>query len=226
MSSTTSTGAASTPPNGLRLVKSFSDLLAKCSDLHETLQKLVDDVVEHLGFEMCAVILRDEENPRRLFMAAAHGLSAEHQQLFNLVVGEGITGETIATGELRVVPVIRREPAYRYPGIAVMEQLCAMVSIPLRHQKNVFGALNIYTGHSHDFTEDEINLLTILADWTAFALHNAEKREAKEQRQRKLAIEKKSTWARSSRSPAGFSAHYRRCRPSAIFLAISDRPKF
>ncbi|MGH7492148.1 MAG: GAF domain-containing protein [bacterium] len=179
-------GVVPTPPNGLRLVRNFSDLLAKCSDLHEILQKLVDDVVTHLGFEMCAVILRDEENPRRLFMAAAHGLSAEHQKLFSLAVGEGITGQVVATGEPRIVPVIHREPAYRYPGIAIIEQLCAMASIPLRHHEHVWGTLNIYTGHHHDFSEDEINLLTILADWTAFALHNAEQREAKEQRQRNL----------------------------------------
>ncbi len=171
---------------GLRLARRFGDLVAKSADLPDILQKLVDDVVEHLGFEICAVILRDEENPRRLYMAAAHGLSDAHQKLFNLTMGEGITGRVVATGELQIVPDIRSEPAYRYPGIAAVERLCAMASIPLQHQKSVLGALNIYSSQAHVFSEDEINLLIILSDWTAFALHHAEKREAKEQRQRKL----------------------------------------
>ena len=106
MFSMTSNGVMPTPPNGLLLVKYFSDLLAKCRDGHEILQKLVDDVVAHLGFEKCAVILREEENPRRLYMAAVHGLSAEHQRQFRLAIGEGITGQVVATGELRLVPDI------------------------------------------------------------------------------------------------------------------------
>lgn len=171
---------------GLRVARSFSDLVAKNADLREILQKLVDDVVAHLGFEICAVILRSEDNPRRLYMAAAHGLGAEHQKEFNLKVGEGITGRVVATGEPAMVADVHAEPAYRYPGIAAIERLCSMASIPLRYQEKIFGALNIYTSQHHIFFEDEINLLTILADWTAFALHRAQKLEAKEEQQRKL----------------------------------------
>jgi len=174
--------------HSLAFAKTFSDFIARNPDVRAILDKLVNDVVEHMGLEICAVILRDEENPRRLYMAAARGLSAEHQKVFNLLVGQGITGAVVASGEARIVRDIYQEPEYSYLDLALEEKLCSLASIPLRHGQNILGALNVYTrgSHFHDFTDDEIDLLTLLANWTAFALNYNEKRESREQRHRNL----------------------------------------
>ncbi len=173
------------PPtnHSLSFAKTFSEFIAANPDLRAILDKLVNDVVERMDIQICAVILRDQENPRRLYMAAARGLSKEHQKAFKLLEGQGITGGVVATGKPRIVPNIYEEPAYSYHDFASEEKLCSLASIPLHHQQNVFGALNAYT-HSdrfHDFTEDEIDLLTLLANWTAFALHHYEQREVQAQ---------------------------------------------
>lgn len=174
--------------HSLSLAKTFSEFIAANPDLHAILDKLVNDVVERMDIQICAVILRDQDNPRRLYMAAARGLSLEHQKAFNLEEGQGITGAVVATGKPRVVPNIYKEPAYSYQDFALEEKLCSLASIPLRHHENVLGALNAYTRgeHFHDFSEDEIDLLTLLANWTAFALHHNERRETQAQQRRNL----------------------------------------
>lgn len=174
--------------HSLSFAKTFSEFIAANSDLLAILDKLVNDVVERMDIQICAVVLREEGNTQWLYIAAARGLSLEHQKAFNLREGQGITGGVVASGKPRIVPRIDQEPAYSYPDLAFKEKLCSLASIPLRHGEQVFGALNAYTHgeHFHKFTEDEIDLLSLLANWTAFALHNNERREMQAQQRRNL----------------------------------------
>lgn len=176
------------PRSGLLVAKNLSKFISTSPNLKDILQKLVDDVVKKLGYEICAIILRREDDPHMLHIAAARGISAEHQHSFRLNVGEGITGKVIETGQHRVVLNIFAEPDYRYPDFAIQENLCSMVSIPLRHNHSVLGALNVYTGagYFHHFNCHEIGLLCTLANWTAFAIQYVEKYEMREKQQRGL----------------------------------------
>jgi len=178
------------PNNGLLLAKIFSEFVSTTSNLTDILQKLVDDVVKNLGYEICAVILRREDDPQSLYIAAACGISREHQKNFNLREGEGITGNVVATGLAKAVSNILGEEDYRYPQFAIKENLCSMVCISLCHNQRILGALNVYTGtgYFHEFSQDEINLLSMLANWTAWAIQNAEKYATKE-REQKILIE-------------------------------------
>ena len=170
----------------LLLLKTFGEFASASASINDILQKLVDDVVKR--YEICAVILRDVADAQLLYMAAERGLSAEHRAKFKLRVGEGVTGKVVEAGEPRVVPNILDEKDYSHPEIAIRENLCSMISIPLRYKQKIFGALNVYTGagYFHVFKQDEINLLMLLANWTAFAIHNAEKYETKEKEQKRL----------------------------------------
>jgi len=176
------------PRGGLLLAKNFSEYISGSADIKDILQKLVNDVVKKLGYEACVVILRREDDPLRLQIADARGLSLEHQQGFHLKVGEGITGKVIETGKHRLVPNILAEEDYRPQGFAIRENLCSMLSLPIRHNQRVLGALNVYTGagYFHVFSRNEITLLSTLANWTAFAIQNAEKYETKEKARRRL----------------------------------------
>ena len=174
--------------SGLLLARNFSEYVLSNPTLKTILQKLVDAVVQNLGYEICAVILRRDDDEQSLYIAAAQGMSLEHQKEFDLKVGQGITGKVIATGNYRVVPNILSEPDYNYPGLAIKDSLCSMISLPLRHNQTILGALNVYTGagYYHVFDADEINLLSTLANWTSFAIQNVEKYESKEKEQRRL----------------------------------------
>ncbi|MGH7455006.1 MAG: GAF domain-containing protein, partial [bacterium] len=175
------------PWGGLLVAKNFSEYISASPNIKDILQKLVNDVVNKLDYEICAIILRRENDPV-LQIAAVRGISKEHQHGIRLKVGEGVTGKVIATGQPRIVPNIFAEEDFRYPGLAIQENLCSMVSIPIRHNHRVLGALNVYTGagYFHVFTRHEINLLSTLANWTAFAIQNAEKYETREKEQRRL----------------------------------------
>jgi DNA-binding NtrC family response regulator len=89
--------------SGLLVAKHFSEYISEYISANpkakDILQKLVDDIVKKLRYEICAVILRSEDDPRILRLAAARGISPEHQKCFNLKAGEGITGEVIASGQ-------------------------------------------------------------------------------------------------------------------------------
>lgn len=174
--------------SGLAVARNYSEYVTTQPGLKDLLQKLTNLVVKNLGYEICTVILKRRDDPRALEMAAMRGLSMEHLHKFCLKVGEGITGQVIETGQLRAIPNIFSEKDYRDPGFTLKANLCSMLSMPLRQHDSILGALNVYTGagYSHHFTPDEINLLGILADWTAFAIQHAAKHETKEKEQTRL----------------------------------------
>lgn len=176
------------PRGGLLFAKNFSEYISDSADIKNILQKLVNDVIKKLGYEACAVILRREDDPLRLQIAEARGISLEHQEGIRLRVGEGITGKVIEAGKYRLVPNILAEEDYSHPGFAIRENLCSMISLPIHHNHRVLGALNVYTGagYFHVFSRNEITLLSTLANWTAFAIQNAEKYETKEKARRRL----------------------------------------
>ena len=75
-----------------------------------------------------------------------------------------------------LVPVIldvTSEPGYHYAGVARQEGLCSLLCVPLSVRERVIGVFNCYTGEPHRFSDEEVALLTTVANQTALAIENA-----------------------------------------------------
>lgn len=69
---------------------------------------------------------------------------------------------------------IAKEPGYRSKDIAAKEGLRSLLSVPLTVKGRVIGVLNNYTSHPHRFTDDEITILTTVANQAAIVIENGE----------------------------------------------------
>ncbi|MBI4673103.1 MAG: PAS domain S-box protein [Chloroflexi bacterium] len=90
-------------------------------------------------------------------------------------LGDGITGHVAATGQIYITQDLQQDPLARIlPGeIEFVNMVHSQISLPLRAQEQIIGVMHVGLPGEHTFTEDEIHLLTAIADMGANALHRA-----------------------------------------------------
>jgi PAS domain S-box-containing protein len=85
--------------------------------------------------------------------------------------GRGPSGVAIRTGQISVVRNMLSDPAYQpWQTEAIQRGFASVVVFPLKADDQPFGALCIYSKQSDPFSDEEIDLLSELANDTAFGI--------------------------------------------------------
>ena len=140
--------------------------------LDEVLQLAVAATAQTMNFKVVALLLVDEDK-QELVLKAVQSASKEYQKKPNLPLGEGIAGQAMKTGRVVTVLDVRKTPGYKMHDIAQKEGLMSLACVPLKVRERTIGVLNCYTSTPHDFSEDEIAVLTTLGNQVAVAIENA-----------------------------------------------------
>ncbi|MFQ3550015.1 MAG: GAF domain-containing protein [Armatimonadota bacterium] len=140
--------------------------------LEEILQLIVGMTAESMNFKICSIMLLDESK-QELVIKATQSKSVAYLRKPNVKLADSVAGRAIIENKPITILDVRKTPGYRYPDLAKEEGLCSLIALPLRVKKEVIGVLNCYTENPHIFTEEEINILTALANQAAMSIHNA-----------------------------------------------------
>jgi len=170
----------------------LEEKLERANQRLETLNKVAADTAATLGLTprldfICASIrylmrvkgvsirLLDERT-NRLELVSACGLSAEY-----LKKGPVDADKSLAQalkGEPHLVLDATSDPSVQYPEEAKKEGIVSMLSFPLRGRKKVIGTIRLYASERREFTEEEMEFLSALANQGAIAIENAKIYEA------------------------------------------------
>ena len=140
--------------------------------LEEILQLIVAMTAESMNFKICSIMLLDDRK-EELVIKATQSHSRAYIKKPNLKLSESVAGRAITEAKPITILDVRKTAGYQYPDIAKQEGLCSLVALPLSVKKEIIGVLNCYTATPHRFTEEEINLLTALANQAAISIQNA-----------------------------------------------------
>lgn len=140
--------------------------------LEEILQLIVAMTADTMGFVICSILLLSDEGDE-LVIGATSTESGDYLNKPNLKVSQSVAGSAVVQGQPVIVEDVRQAPGYQYPDLAVKEGLCGLIAVPLVFKQRIIGVLNCYTGKPHHFTDDEIGLLTALANQAALAIENS-----------------------------------------------------
>src|SRR5205823_3434405 len=72
-----------------------------------------------------------------------------------------------------IIANVLEEKQYKYPELARKTGLASLLSVPMTTRELVIGAINIYTREVHEFTEDEVGFVKVVASQAAIAIENA-----------------------------------------------------
>lgn len=142
-------------------------------DLQELLPRIATVISDKFGFYHVGVFLLDEANEYAMLSATnSEGGRRMLERKHRLRVGaEGIVGHVTSTGEPRVAMDVGKDPVYfNNPD---MPETHSEMALPLRSEERIVGALDVQSKETAAFTEDDIQMLSLLANQVSLAIENA-----------------------------------------------------
>ena len=161
--------------------------LSSSLNMRPALEEILAILAERLDMRRGTITIF---NPRtkEIQIEVAHGLTAEARKRGRYRLGEGITGQVVATGQPIVVPIIKDDPRFlnrtRSRGAADKEQ-ASFICVPIKSEAKVLGTLSVdrpFTDHVS--LEEDVRFLTIISGLIAQTVANIQ--AIQEERERLL----------------------------------------
>jgi len=156
-----------------RYFKIFNDI---CQSLHtslrpkEVLSCITRELTRAMKIKACAIFLINRvEN--RLDLSSAYGLSTAYLNKGPVDAEKSIV-ETL-DGEKVWIADASSDTRTQYPNEARKEGIASILSVPIYVKDSVIGVLRLYTAARYQFSENELQFISSIADLGGIAIENA-----------------------------------------------------
>ena len=158
---------------GISILSEIGSLLSSTLELRDAFSKMMQIISDKLNMNRGALVLLDESTGR-LRTEAALGMTPEEIERGKYALGEGVTGNVVATGRARIIPDMRTEPDFlnRTGRLDPAEdQAVSFMCVPIRIEGRTAGALSVDKPYENEeqLKADQA-LLTIIAAFLAQAI--------------------------------------------------------
>jgi signal transduction histidine kinase len=154
----------------LENVQAVTDVALAHLEVDELLRELLIRVRDILGADTAAILLLDEDTDE-LVATSALGIEEEVEAGVRIPLGRGFAGRIAADRTPVVLPDLDTadvfNPILREKGIK------SMLGVPLTRGPGVIGVLHVGTLTPRDFTSDDVELLTLVAERAALGIDRA-----------------------------------------------------
>jgi signal transduction protein with GAF and PtsI domain len=157
--------------------------------LEEMLQLIVRFVTEMMQAKVCSIMLVDKKK-NELVLKAAKCSSEEYWQRPNLKIGKSLISRVVKERKPLVVRDVTKEAEYRYPELAKKEGVRSLLSVPMVVKDHVIGVINVYSAEERIPTDEDIRLLSTVADQAALAIENTKLMDEAQESQEALQTRK------------------------------------
>lgn len=148
----------------LNAMRQVAQVVNRRLEMQPLLEEVVRQLGDVLGYPVVEIYLVEEEE---LILGAALGGLMDEASRHPL--SAGIIGRSVRTSQVEYVPDVRQDSDY----VAAWPKTKSEIAVPLRVEEVVIGVLNVESPVLHGLTEDDVRLLTLLADHIAIAVENA-----------------------------------------------------
>jgi len=180
--------------------------------LEEMLQLIANLVAEMMQARVCSIMLVDMKR-NELILKAAKCSSLEYRQRSNLKIGRSLISRVIKEKRPLIVRDVTKEEEYRHPDLARAEGIRSLLSVPMIVKDRVTGVLNVYSAEERFFSEEDVRLLSTVADQAALAIENTklmtEAQESQEALQTRKLIDRAKSILRRQANLTEEEAHRR-----------------
>jgi Nif-specific regulatory protein len=157
----------------LTVLYEISQLIGSTPNCQEVLPDILATFHSRLGMNRGTITLLNPETGE-LEIRAAHGMTEEEVKRGRYLVGEGITGKVVETGEPVVVPQIEKEPLFLNRTQSrndLKKSDISFICVPVKTGSTIYGTLSVDRLFSEDTAfEEDVRLLSIVASTIAQGL--------------------------------------------------------
>ncbi|HVY69872.1 MAG TPA: GAF domain-containing protein [Verrucomicrobiae bacterium] len=140
--------------------------------LDAALKNITRESCQLMGARMSSLLLLDDSG-EWLDLHASHGAGEAYLSKPRLEVGESLVGGVIRRKKPVQVENVQTSNHYQNIEVARREGLVSLLSVPLAFGGKPLGVLNVYTSQPHTFSNEEIRILSALAELSAIAIDKA-----------------------------------------------------
>src|SRR5829696_8522204 len=158
----------------LSILTQIGALLSSTLELRDAFQKMMQIISDKLDMRRGALVLLDESSGR-LRTEAAVGMTSDEIERGKYALGEGITGNVVATGRPRIIGDLRNEPDFLNRTGRLNYQTAdtpmSFLCVPIRVEGRTAGALSVDKPfQSEEQLRSDHKFLDIIAAFLAQAI--------------------------------------------------------
>lgn len=151
---------------------SVSRTINSTLNLDEALRVITREACTLMHARMCSLMMLDESR-EWLDLRASYGAGEAYIKKPQLSVEESLLGVVARRKKPMQVTNVQVSSRYQNVEIARQEGLVSLLSVPLLFAGQPIGTLNVYTGRPYNFSNEEIRILSALAELSAIAIEKA-----------------------------------------------------
>jgi GAF domain-containing protein len=157
----------------LEALAQVAQAVASVRDLQELLPQIAMAISDKFGFYHVGLFLLDEANEYAVLSATnSEGGQKMLERKHRLRVGqEGIVGYVTSSGEPRVAMDVGRDAVFF--DNPELPNTHSEIALPLKSETRIIGALDVQSTTTGAFTDEDIQMLSLLADQVSLAIENA-----------------------------------------------------
>jgi signal transduction histidine kinase len=141
-------------------------------NLDEALQVITREACALMQTRMGSLMMLDESRDW-LDLRASHGAGEAYVNKPRLAVGDSLLGVVVRRKKPVQVANVQASNHYQNVEVARREGLVSLLSVPLLFAGQAIGTLSVYTGRPYHFSNEEIHILSALAELSAIAIEKA-----------------------------------------------------
>ena len=160
----------------LRALSRCNEVLVHSAREAELLDEICKIIIEEGGYRLCWVGYREYDSLKTVKPVAQSGYEVGYFKKVRITwddseLGRGPTGTAIRSGEPYICQNILSDPRFApWREDAGKRGYSSAIGLPLREDSTAIGAITIYAAEADAFDEEEVKLLTELADNLAYGI--------------------------------------------------------
>ena len=151
---------------------SVSQAINSTLNLDDALNVVTREACVLMQAKMCSLMLLDDTH-QWLDLRASFGAGEAYLRKPRLSLEESLLGIVLRRKKPLQVQNVQTSTRYQHVEVARREGLVALLSVPLLFSGQAIGVLSVYTGKTYSFSNEEIRILSALAELSAIAIEKA-----------------------------------------------------
>ncbi len=147
----------------LGALRDITRAITQPASLDKILNLITTKTARVMEMDSCSVYLLDDQG-EYLVLKATTGLAPESIGHARLKWGEGLTGFAVQQDKPIAAADASSDPRFKFLPETNELKFQSLLAVPLVSRGKIIGAINVQTRAGHNYSADEIELLSIIAD--------------------------------------------------------------
>jgi putative nucleotidyltransferase with HDIG domain len=146
-------------------------------DLEKVLTLILEVATRLMEASICSLRLIGEE--KEIVLSASYGLTTEYfdTKKSTITKRKSIAEQALQDRTPVIITDVPNDKEYEHPKYVTKEKVTSLLCVPLVAKEESIGVLTVYSTRRQRYTQDQVNLLSAIADQAAIAVSNAKLHE-------------------------------------------------